>query len=33
MVKGIWSKVTAPALLRSSHTVSVVGKKAYLFGG
>lgn len=28
-----WTKIPGPALPRSSHSVSVVGSKAYIFGG
>jgi hypothetical protein len=28
-----WSKIPAPELPRSSHSVSVVNGKAYIFGG
>ncbi|KLT43567.1 galactose oxidase, partial [Cutaneotrichosporon oleaginosum] len=33
MTTGKWRRVAAPALQRSSHSLNVVGGKAYIFGG
>ncbi|GMK59899.1 hypothetical protein CspeluHIS016_0901160 [Cutaneotrichosporon spelunceum] len=33
MVSGKWTRIAAPSLQRSSHSLSVVGGKAYIFGG
>jgi hypothetical protein len=33
MVSGKWTRIATPALQRSSHSLSVVGGKAYIFGG
>lgn len=28
-----WTRISGPALQRSSHTLSLIGTKAYIFGG
>ncbi|BEJ12467.1 hypothetical protein CspHIS471_0209270 [Cutaneotrichosporon sp. HIS471] len=33
MTSGKWTRVATPALQRSSHSLSVIGNKAYIFGG
>lgn len=33
MVSGKWTKLAIPALQRSSHSLSIIGPKAYIWGG